>query len=249
MEQGYQALTDREKQTLRLLLEGHDAKSIARHFGLSVHTINERLRDARRKLAVSSSREAARRLREIEGSDPEIVGDAAFGGSVAAPIGQSDVRSRRVPHRLWRGRWAIGVFAMLSLDAATLLLTAPSATPPQAGGTTPATAIADTDVSRAARQWLALVDAGRWRESWEATGRAFQSLNTVDVWRSASEQARAPLGAMVSRTLIGEDDAPVPPHGYRIVRFRTVFARRTAIETLSLDREPAGWKVVGIYIE
>lgn len=249
MEQGYQALTDREKQTLRLLLEGHDAKSIARHFGLSVHTINERLRDARRKLAVSSSREAARRLREIEGTDPEILGDAAMGGAAPAPTDQPRSRPHRLSHRLWQGRWAIGVLAMLSLAAATLILTAPSATRPQAAGTTPATAIADTDVSRAARQWLALVDAGQWRESWEATGQAFQSLNTVDVWRSASEKARVPLGAMVSRTLIGEDDAPVPPHGYRIVRFRTVFARRTAIETLSLDREPAGWKVVGIYIE
>jgi len=52
-------LTDREKETLRLLLSGHDAKSIARELGLSVHTVNERLRDARRRLHVSSSREAA----------------------------------------------------------------------------------------------------------------------------------------------------------------------------------------------
>jgi DNA-binding CsgD family transcriptional regulator len=53
------ALTEREKQTLRLIVRGHDAKSIARSLDLSVHTINERLRDARRKMAVSSSREAA----------------------------------------------------------------------------------------------------------------------------------------------------------------------------------------------
>ncbi|GAA0731919.1 MULTISPECIES: helix-turn-helix domain-containing protein [Sphingomonas] len=56
------ALTEREKTTLRLLLAGHDAKSIARELELSVHTVNERLRDARRKLGVASSREAARRL-------------------------------------------------------------------------------------------------------------------------------------------------------------------------------------------
>lgn len=59
---GYGSLTDKEKQTLRLILRGHDAKSTARHLGLSVHTVNERLREARRKLAVSSSREAARLL-------------------------------------------------------------------------------------------------------------------------------------------------------------------------------------------
>lgn len=49
-------LSAREKEALRLLLVGHDAKSIANTLGLSVHTINDRLRDARRKLGVSSSR-------------------------------------------------------------------------------------------------------------------------------------------------------------------------------------------------
>ena len=62
VKEGFGALTEKEKQTLRLIVRGHDAKSVARSLGLSVHTINERLRDARRKMAVSSSREAARLL-------------------------------------------------------------------------------------------------------------------------------------------------------------------------------------------
>ena len=45
MTEGIKALTDKEKETLRLILRGHDAKSSARELGLSVHTINERLRD------------------------------------------------------------------------------------------------------------------------------------------------------------------------------------------------------------
>ena len=71
MSAGYQALTQKEKETLRLIGRGHDAKSMARHLGLSVHTVNERLRDARRKLDVSSSREAARLLLDTEGADIE----------------------------------------------------------------------------------------------------------------------------------------------------------------------------------
>jgi DNA-binding CsgD family transcriptional regulator len=70
MTTGYQALTDKEKEkekeTLRLLIGGHDAKSIARALGLSIQTVNERLRDARRKMAVTSSREAARLAREAD---------------------------------------------------------------------------------------------------------------------------------------------------------------------------------------
>ncbi len=65
MDHGSWALSEKEKQTLRLIVRGHDAKSIARNLDLSIHTINERLRDARRKMAVSSSREAARMLLEL----------------------------------------------------------------------------------------------------------------------------------------------------------------------------------------
>jgi DNA-binding CsgD family transcriptional regulator len=75
MASGIHALTEKEKETLRLLVSGYDAKSMARQLGLSVHTINERLRDARRKMATSSSREAARLLREVEEQDPELLGD------------------------------------------------------------------------------------------------------------------------------------------------------------------------------
>ena len=62
MESAIETLTEREKETLRLLLAGHDAKSIAREFNLSIHTINDRLREARQKLRASSSRQAARIL-------------------------------------------------------------------------------------------------------------------------------------------------------------------------------------------
>lgn len=83
----FHALTEKEKQTLRLLVVGYDAKSMARHLGLSVHTINERLRDARRKMSVSSSREAARLLLDAEGEAPKYLGDKRLGDAAAGPCG------------------------------------------------------------------------------------------------------------------------------------------------------------------
>lgn len=74
-----EALSEREKEALRLLLGGHDAKSIARDLDLSVHSVNERLRSARRKLGVSSSREAARLLGAAEQSAPNSLGHKEFG--------------------------------------------------------------------------------------------------------------------------------------------------------------------------
>ena len=75
MGEGVDDLSEREKETLRFLVNGHDAKSIARELGLSIHTINERLRDARRKLGASSSREAARALAEAEQFGANSLGD------------------------------------------------------------------------------------------------------------------------------------------------------------------------------
>jgi DNA-binding CsgD family transcriptional regulator len=55
-------LTERERQVLRLLARGHDIKSAARDLSISSSAVSDRLRQARRKLGVSTSRQAARIL-------------------------------------------------------------------------------------------------------------------------------------------------------------------------------------------
>ena len=74
-----QKLTPRQKEILRLIVNGFDAKSVARELGISVHTVNEHLSEARRHLRVSSSREAARLLRQAESSPPNSVGPDKLG--------------------------------------------------------------------------------------------------------------------------------------------------------------------------
>lgn len=86
MTEGYASLSEKEKETLRLIVRGHDAKSAARQLDLSIHTVNERLRDARRKLSVSSSREAARIVLAAEGATPQFVVDKLFGDAEPAPV-------------------------------------------------------------------------------------------------------------------------------------------------------------------
>lgn len=250
--EGYRTLTDREKQTLRLLLDGHDAKSMARHLGLSVHTINERLREARRKLSVSSSKEAARLLRQAEATIPQSSGDKGFGDADSTPAPPSpDPSPERSPnHRRTYG--VIGGMAAMSILIALIALSTPGDYAPKAAGPSLGAeqTAADPAVEKAARDWLALVDAGRWTDSWAVTGRSFRSLNTAATWQQASEKARVPLGPVLSRTLIDQRDVPAPPNGYRMLRFKTDFANKAGMtETLSLDREADQWRVVGIYIE
>lgn len=64
-------LNDNERSALTLLASGHTVKSIARQTGHSEASINERLREARRKTGVGSSRELARLLAQ-ENGDKEI---------------------------------------------------------------------------------------------------------------------------------------------------------------------------------
>lgn len=237
------ALTEKEKQTLRLIVRGYDAKSMARHLGLSVHTVNERLRDARRKMAVSSSREAARILHETEGAHPESFGDKGLGEAATAGAGQTggDRKAGIGP------AWIAGGILAMSLLAAALLIAAQSSSAPPAAA---AHQTAETPVFSAARAWLAMVDAGRWEDSRAAAGASFRSGNTLANWRDASLKVRVPLGAVESRRALDQRSVPAPPNGYEMVRFRTRFAARgTLIETLSLAREDGQWRVVGYYLE
>ncbi len=258
MTDGLWALTEKEKQTLRLMVRGHDAKSIARSLDLSVHTINERLRDARRKMAVSSSREAARLLLEAEGTPdtapPHFLGDRLLGADAApveadqdeAPVvgvGPVDRRRPILPGVLLM-TFVLGLLALAALpDAAP--------TPQSAPQSTPAAAQAhNAEVVDAARQWLALIDQDKWAESYRGTGSAFQKLNTVQVWTEVSQTMRGRFGTLQSRSLLSQEELPAPPHGYEVVKFRASYANQAqAIETVTLDRENGAWRVVGVTIE
>ncbi|HVI99159.1 MAG TPA: DUF4019 domain-containing protein [Sphingomonas sp.] len=244
--QGIDALTEKEKQTLRLIVRGHDAKSIARSFDLSVHTINERLRDARRKLAVSSSREAARLLFDAEGAPPNPSGDMKIGEAVTAP----DVKQDGDAGRMSRLGWiTIGGVAMSLLLGLIALATLPQQETASAGDQTATIETHDPAIIDTARRFLELGDQGNWTEAYRMTGRRFQKLNTAERWAEVAGKVRPPLGAMQSRVLISEQNLPAPPHGYEVVKFRTSFANKAnVVETVTLEREDGGWKVAGVTV-
>lgn len=100
----FDRLNDAEVRVLRLLAEGHTAKSIANATGSTPAAINERLREARRKTGVGSSRELARMLRAQE-NRYEQIGVASSGGQPAR------LAERHVEP--WRPQ--TGVFAMIAL--------------------------------------------------------------------------------------------------------------------------------------
>jgi DNA-binding CsgD family transcriptional regulator len=97
-------LNDAECRVLRLLAEGHTAKSIATELGMTPAAVNERLREARRKTGVGSSRELARLLKAQENRDEQI------------EVGNRDRVAAEMPPDAaepWRPR--TGVYAMIGL--------------------------------------------------------------------------------------------------------------------------------------
>jgi DNA-binding CsgD family transcriptional regulator len=251
------ALSDKEKQTLRLILRGHDAKSAARELGLSVHTINERLREARRKLGVTSSREAARRLLAEERDAPELLGDKRLGDAA-----KQDAAAKGTPSASQRWAWfglgrdlaltIAGVLAMSLILAALFLPASPLSVLPASLSSGAAATAEPTEAAaaRAAEDFLNLVDESRWAESYAATGGQFRKLNTLERWSEVSQRLRPPLGKLVTRNLVANEYVPAPPEGYQLIKFRSAYANGTQqTESLSLAWEDGAWKVVGIVFE
>ena len=97
-------LNESERRVLYLLAEGHTAKTVAREIGLTPAAVNERLREARRKTGVGSSRELARLLKSRENRYDKM-GMASM--SLANATVQTNTKS---------GRLKTGVVAMMFIS-------------------------------------------------------------------------------------------------------------------------------------
>ena len=108
---------------------------------------------------------------------------------------------------------------------------------------------------KAAEQWLALVDAGSYAESWKNASAFFQSAVTRDQWGPIVSGVRGPMGDLVSRQFKSarySEMLPDSPDGnYVVLQFDTSFAnKKDAVETVTPKFEPDGkWKVSGYYIK
>lgn len=116
-----------------------------------------------------------------------------------------------------------------------------------------AAAPAAAESAGAAREWLALVDAQDWNPSWSAAGQLFKSRITAAEWASKVQPLRQQLGPASSRVLQSVTKAsslPGSPDGqYEILQVATSFRQKpAAVETVTLAREPAGWKVNGYFV-
>ena len=105
-----------------------------------------------------------------------------------------------------------------------------------------------------ATRWLAIADAGKGSESWDAMAPAAQSMVTKPAWNGGLSSTRAPLGAVKSRKLQSASFThalPGAPAGdYVVIQYATDFANKPqSLETVVPMRLPDGsWKVSGYFV-
>ncbi len=103
----------------------------------------------------------------------------------------------------------------------------------------------------AAGKWLAHMDGGNYKESWEASAAYFRQAVTQDQWIQSAKAVRGPLGSLVSRQVLSATYAtslPGAPDGqYVVIMFQSAFEHKTAaVETVTLMKDPDGqWRVAG----
>lgn len=107
----------------------------------------------------------------------------------------------------------------------------------------------------AAQKWVALVDGGKYAESWKAAAAYFKNAVKQEQWEQAAQAVRQPLGKLVSRkvkTSTYKTALPGAPDGeYVVITFETAFEnKKTAIETVTPMMDKDGtWRVSGYFIK
>jgi opacity protein-like surface antigen len=106
----------------------------------------------------------------------------------------------------------------------------------------------------AAQAWLALVDGGKYADSWTQAAAAFRAQVDQNKWVSQIKPARDQFGPLVSRKPFNVNltkSLPGAPDGdYAITRFQTDFAnKKQALETVVMTLENGQWRVGGYFIK
>ncbi len=132
-----------------------------------------------------------------------------------------------------------------------------AATPPLLSGqdSTGTEALARTEARTAALSWLALVDTGKYAESWKEASSSFRKAVPEERWTTGVRGVRSPLGAVLHRELRNatySTHLPGAPDGqYVVSQYQTRFENKAdAIETVVAQQDTDGsWRISGYYVK
>jgi hypothetical protein len=135
-------------------------------------------------------------------------------------------------------------FAVLVLASLALLATVGAADSDPAG-----------EATAASREWLSLVDAGQYGQSWDQAAALFKQHISKSQWERAVGDVRKQTGALKTRELESAQPAHqlpgVPDGDYVVIVYRASFADApVASETVTPMRDADGhWRVAGYRVK
>jgi hypothetical protein len=102
---------------------------------------------------------------------------------------------------------------------------------------------------KVAEAWLAIHDAGRHGETWDASAKLVQDKIPREQWEKAMRAATESFGALKSRTVLSSSavrELPGMPDGeYVVLTYRSSFEHKAqAVETIIPMLEDGTWKVM-----
>ena len=105
----------------------------------------------------------------------------------------------------------------------------------------------------AAYKWLAVIDEGRYYQSWQYAGELFKSRIEASQWDQVLKGTRSKLGALQNRTLSGygkrQQFSNLPEGDYLVLKFSSQFETAALSEILVLTNERGELRVVAYFIQ
>ena len=109
---------------------------------------------------------------------------------------------------------------------------------------------------QAAQGWLTLFDARELKATWEEASSFFKSKISAEQWVARIEQTRKRrpvLDSLRSRSLVAARYTPslpkAPDGEYVVVQYEAQYAHEPWVETVTLKKDPDGWRVAGYFVK
>lgn len=105
-----------------------------------------------------------------------------------------------------------------------------------------------------AQDWLAIIDAGHYPQSWQAAAPLFRNAVSQQVWEDKLAGVRGELGEVVTRKFctatVTQSLPNVPKGDYVVIKYDTHFENhQQVVETITTKRSNNGhWEVAGYFI-
>jgi hypothetical protein len=153
-----------------------------------------------------------------------------------------------------RGVLVLGFLAWPALGPAPAQTAGAPAASPAAAVPAPAqTAGMEDAAQKVAEAWLALVDEGKFAESWDEASAYARRVVPKELWMQAEQGGRQPLGRVIARKLKSRtyrEQLPGAPDGkYVVILYDTTFEnKKDALETITPTLDGDRWRVSGYWV-